>query len=101
MKEIIIIIGIVFLSICIIYCMGQRIKKLKKDKKELQKQLEKKTSDLAYIMKHLEKMNEIKQEDSFIKNKIEGAKTDEEINSIVSVIISANNDRVQDNKDKK
>lgn len=81
--------------------MGQRIKKLKKDKKELQKQLEKKTSDLAYIMKHLEKMNEIKQEDSFIKNKIEGAKTDEEINSIVSVIISANNDRVQDNKDKK
>lgn len=80
--------------------MGQRIKKLKKDKEELQKQLEKKTSDLAYIMKHLEKMNEIKQEDSFIKNKIEGAKTDEEINSIVSVIISANNDRVQDNKGK-
>ena len=81
--------------------MGQRIKKLKKDKEELQKQLEKKTSDLAYIMKHLEKMNEIKQEDSFIKNKIEGAKNDEEINSIVSVIISANNDRVQDNKGKK
>jgi hypothetical protein len=46
-------------------------------------------------MKHTEEITKIKNEAEKISDKINGAKTDEEISDIVSAIISANNDRVQ------
>lgn len=54
-------------------------------------------SNLAYLVKHIEEVTRIKNEADRISDKINGAKTDEEVADIVSVIISANNDRVQDN----
>lgn len=54
-------------------------------------------SNLAYLVKHIEEVTRIKNEADSISDKINGAKTDEEVADIVSVIISANNDRVQDN----
>ena len=46
-------------------------------------------------MKNAEDVAKIKKEADKISDKINGAKTDEEISDIVSAIISANNDRVQ------
>ena len=50
--------------------------------------------NIAYLVKHSEEINQIKKEADKISDKINGAKTDEEISDIVSAIISANNDRV-------
>ena len=50
--------------------------------------------NIAYLMKHTEEIQKIKNEADKISEKINGAKTDEEISDIVSAIISANNDRV-------
>ena len=50
--------------------------------------------NIAYLMKHTEEIQKIKNEADKISEKINGAKTDEEISDIVSAIISANNDRL-------
>ena len=50
--------------------------------------------NIAYLMKHTEEIQKIKNEADKISEKINGAKSDEEISDIVSAIISANNDRV-------
>ena len=50
--------------------------------------------NIAYLVKHSEEINQIKKEADKISDKINGAKTDEEISDIVSAIISANNDRL-------
>ena len=51
-------------------------------------------TNIAYLVKHAEEIQRIQKEADEISNKINGAKTDEEISDIVSAIISANNDRV-------
>ena len=50
--------------------------------------------NIAYLINHSEEINRIKNEADKISDKINGAKTDEEISDIVSAIISTNNDRV-------
>lgn len=50
--------------------------------------------NIAYLVKHSEEINQIKKEADKISDKINGAKTDEEISDIVSAIIAANNERV-------
>ena len=50
--------------------------------------------NIAYLMKHTEEITKIKNEAEKISEKINGAKSDEEISDIVSAIISANNDRL-------
>lgn len=50
--------------------------------------------NIAYLVKHTEEIQKIQKQANEISNKINGAKTDEEISDIVSAIISANNDRV-------
>lgn len=50
--------------------------------------------NIAYLVKHSEEINRIKKEADKISDKINGAKTDEEISDIVSAIISANNERL-------
>ena len=72
--------------------------KIQKNKIEiLEDEIKGLKSNLAYLVKHLEEVTRIKNEADRISDKINGAKTDEEVADIVSVIISANNDRVQDN----
>lgn len=50
--------------------------------------------NIAYLVKHSEEIQKIQKQANEISNKINGAKTDEEISDIVSAIISANNDRL-------
>ena len=50
--------------------------------------------NIAYLVKHSEEIQKIQKQANEISNKINGAKTDEEISDIVSAIISANKDRL-------
>ena len=50
--------------------------------------------NIAYLVKHAEEIQRIQKDADEISNKINGAKSDEEISDIVSAIISANNDRL-------
>ena len=51
-------------------------------------------TNIAYLVKHAEEIQKIQKDADEISNKINGAKSDEEISDIVSAIISANNDRL-------
>ena len=51
-------------------------------------------TNIAYLVKHAEEIQRIQKDADKISDKINGAKTDEEISDIVSAIISANNNRV-------
>ena len=104
MKVEIITICVSFVIIAVFYLVTyftrKQNKKLKSDNKTLEEKLTKAQSEIAFLIKHIEEVQKIKNDESLIKNKIEGAKTDEEVADIVSVIIAANNDRVSDNTKK-
>ena len=70
-------------------------KKLKNQNEAYRIETESLQKNIAYLMKNAEDVVKIKKEADKISDKINGAKTDEEIIDIVSAIISANNDRVQ------
>ena len=67
--------------------MKNQIEGYKIENKDLQ-------TNIAYLVKHAEEIQRIQKDADEISNKINGAKTDEEISDIVSAIISANNDRL-------
>ena len=96
--SIVLTIAVVFLllvSVC--YTLAKRNKEQKNKIEILEDEIKGLKSNLAYLVKHIEEVTRIKNEADKISDKINGAKTDEEVADIVSVIISANNDRVQDN----
>lgn len=73
----------------------------KKQIKKLEEQIICEQEKIGYLMRHLDELARIKKDEKTINDKIEGAKTDEEVADIVTAIILANNERVQDNKTKK
>lgn len=73
----------------------------KKQIKKLEEQIICEQEKIGYLMRHLDELARIKKDEKTINEKIEGAKTDEEVADIVTAIILANNERVQDNKTKK
>ena len=77
------------------YAVHQDNKKLKNQIEAYKTETESLQKNIAYLMKNAEDVAKIKKEADKISDKINGAKTDEEISDIVSAIISANNDRVQ------
>jgi cell division protein FtsB len=77
------------------YVVYKDNKKLKNQIEAYKMETESLHKNIAYLMKNAEDIAKIKKEADKISDKINGAKTDEEISDIVSAIISANNDRVQ------
>lgn len=77
------------------YAVHQDNKKLKNQIEAYKIEAETLHKNIAYLMKNAEDVAKIKNEADKISDKINGAKTNEEISDIVSAIISANNDRVQ------
>ncbi len=67
---------------------------------ELERELANKEINISYLVRHSQELANILQNNAEIQNKIDEAKTDEEINNIVAAVVAANNDRVQDNKAK-
>lgn len=92
---------IIIAEAVIILVLAFSIKSLFKKNKDTKQKLEgyqieneNLQQNIAYLMKHSEEINQIKKEADKISDKINGAKTDEEISDIVSAIIAANNERV-------
>lgn len=84
--------------LCILFgCANSAIKDRKKIT-ELESELAEQKQNVAYLVKHIEEVSRIKADEKYVSEKIEGAKTDEEIADILSAIISSNNARVQNNK---
>jgi cell division protein FtsB len=93
---------IIIALVVLLLIFGASLSIVYKDNKKLKNQIEaykmeneNLQKNIAYLVKHTEEITKIKKEADKISDKINGAKTDEEISDIVSAIISANNDRVQ------
>lgn len=91
-----VVVVILILVVCI-HTLWTRNKTQKNKIEILEDEIKDLKFNLAYLVKHIEEVSRIKNEADRISDKINGAKTDEEVADIISVIISANNDRVQDN----
>lgn len=79
--------------------LGKRNKKLKKDVLELENAIAEKSKSIVYLVKHAEELADIQAYENDVKQKLEEAKSDEEISDIVGSIISVNNSLVQDDQD--
>lgn len=93
---------IIIALLVLLFIFGASLSVVYKDNKKLKNQIEAYKTEteslqknIAYLMKNAEDVAKIKKEADKISDKINGAKTNEEISDIVSAIISANNDRVQ------
>ena len=87
------------LAIVVAVEFGKKNKKLKTDVKELENAIADKNKSIAYLLKHAEELANIQMYENEVKTKIEEAKSDEEISSIVDSIISVNNSIMQDDQD--
>ena len=85
---------VILILSAIVQELWKRNKELKQKAEAFQIENENLQQNIAYLMKHTEEIQKIKNEADKISEKINGAKSDEEISDIVSAIISANNDRV-------
>lgn len=97
-------VSLIIIIICLCAFLYGIIRKAIIQKKEiilLKEEISAEKEKTGYLMKHIDEIAKIKNDEISISQKIEGAKTDEEISNIVSAIISANNSRVQNYKAKK
>lgn len=84
----------------ILFAVADKAIQDKKEIKRLKEQLIAEQEKIGYMMRHIEELARIKKDEKTINDKIEGAKTDEEVADIVTAIILANNARVQNDKNK-
>lgn len=94
MKAILIEAGVILLLIILIYFFLKRIRSLKNDKKQLESELSKQKDNLLYLYQHSKEISKIAKSEKKYSEEIGNAKTDEEILSVISDIISDNNSRV-------
>jgi predicted Holliday junction resolvase-like endonuclease len=92
----ILIITVVVLFMILFACANAGIK-LRKRIDELEEDLIKKEESISYLYRHSEEITKIHNEKSEAEKEVENAKTDEEINAIVSSIVNANNSKLQNN----
>ena len=90
---------VLMLAIEVAVELGKRNKKLKKDVLELENAIAEKSKSIVYLVKHAEELANIQAYENDVKQKLEEAKSDEEISDIVGSIISVNNSLVPDNQD--
>ena len=95
-------ITIILICVAIIVTLGAIIYGLLKDRKSLKKEISRLTSDLdkanqnsKNLAAYIQEMQKIKAEEKTTNQKIEEAKNDEEILSIIADIINDNNARVR------
>ena len=92
---------IVIAVLCLLlYAVVSKAIKNKKEIQNLTVNLERQEKLITSLMKHLEEITQIKNDEKEISQKIQGAETDEEVEDIIADIIARNNERVQNNKTK-
>ena len=93
---------IILVMIAIIVTMGGIIYALIRDKKaqkkeiqELKNEINSARENVRQLSEYIKNSDKIRKEEKEIAEKIKGAKTDEEVHSIINDIIALNNSRVQ------
>jgi hypothetical protein len=89
------VVAVILLEGLVIYALARDRKKLKSDNKKLEQRIIDVTSNINLMTSYIEKILAIKADTQSTIEKIKEAKTDEEVLNILSDIISANNNRVQ------
>ena len=79
----------------VVYVTIKSNKKLKNEDKQLSGKIKQLNTNIAYLVKHSQELAQIHKEKEKTFERIEEARTDEEIADIVSIIVNANNQRVQ------
>lgn len=87
---VLVLIAVCYLCIKAVISGRKEIRRLKLNAENLSKNIE-------LLKEHAEKLEELKDSGSETKNRIRKAKNEEEVNNILSDIVSGNNKRVQDN----
>lgn len=81
----------------IITALIRDIKKLKEENRQLNCRLDTARNNVEQLTNYIKSTDRIRKEEKKIAEEIKDAKTDEEVHSIISNIISLNNSRVQNN----
>lgn len=81
----------------IIYALIRDIKKLKEENSLLESKLSSARSNVEQLTKYIQNTDRIRKDEKKMAEKIEDAKTDEEVHDIINDIIALNNSRVQNN----
>ena len=83
----------------VIYCLIRDRKKQKDEIKELKNIINSEKKNLEQLSEYISKLDNIRKDEKELADKIKEAKTDEELQKIISDIVSLNNNRVQNDKD--
>ena len=78
-----------------VYLTAHWCKKLQDQNKELKAEVEKQQQTIVDMYKHAEELAQIHQDKSEVDQKINEAKTNEEISEIINGIIAANNSKLR------
>ena len=94
------IVTILILLVILFFCAKIGAEKNKK-LAELESEKAEQKQNILALIDHIEHLSKIVADKDETSQKIQGAKTDEEVESIISDIIAFNNSRVQNNKTEK
>jgi predicted Holliday junction resolvase-like endonuclease len=88
---------IIFLLILIIvlYFTALVCRQLQSENTEIKTEIVKQKATIAELLKHAKEVAHISQDKGKVQEKIENAKTDEELVNIANAIISTNNERLR------
>lgn len=92
---ILVLIALIVIAIGIIWAMIRNSRQDQKEIESLKNELERARINVEQLQKYIDDVLKIKTDTKNISERIKEAKTDEEVNSIISDIIKSNNDRVQ------
>ena len=79
----------------VVYSLAQKIKADKKTLTETKARLESARVNIEQLSKYIDEILKIKSDEKSVSQKIKEAKNDEEVFDIISNIVNANNQRVQ------
>ena len=77
------------------FIVASRCKRLQQENKSQKEEIEKQKEIVVEVYKHAEEVAKIKKDQSQVNQKINEAKTDEEISNIISGILASNNSRLR------
>lgn len=92
---ILVLVALIVIAIGIIWAMIRNSRQDQKEIESLKNELERARINVEQLQKYIDEVLKIKTDTKDISERIKEAKTDEEVNSIISDIIKCNNDRVQ------
>lgn len=95
---ILVLIAIIVTMGAIIYALEKKIKSNKKELAQMQTRLESARVNIEQLSKYIDKLMNIKADEKSVSQKIKEAESDEEVFNIIADIVSANNQRVQNNE---